>query len=329
MFMKYMYNARSVTRLIAPLVCLLCAGESRAEGPVPGADPEEEGPAAPSATVRPHALPTAQLSASSTASVVVAVPSSAVLMAAPRATGGPRRPAAASAVRPNMVRVSGAAFTMGAADVAAAPHEKPPHREVVRSFWMDRTEVTASAYRACVQSGACTAPAHASASCTYDAVAADLPVNCVSFAQAERYCQVIHKRLPREVEWEYAARGTAPARYPWQTTQTNCMYAATLRSEISGRSCTGRYPAVVASLAQNVSVFGVRDMAGNVEEWVADFYAPYTVRSGARSGASHVLRGGSYLLPPSAARTTARSAGSALEAGPSVGFRCAQDDLPL
>jgi formylglycine-generating enzyme required for sulfatase activity len=68
------------------------------------------------------------------------------------------------------------------------------------------------------------------------------------------------------------------------------------------------------------------DMSGNVEEWVADYYVEHIAEGVApRSGASRVLRGGGWLSPPSMARTTSRSWGSTLEAGPNVGFRCARD----
>ena len=67
-------------------------------------------------------------------------------------------------------------------------------------------------------------------------------------------------------------------------------------------------------------------MAGNVEEWTSDWYVE-NLSNGvpAVAGASHVLRGGGWLSAPSASRTTARSWGSSLEAGPNIGFRCAKD----
>ena len=67
-------------------------------------------------------------------------------------------------------------------------------------------------------------------------------------------------------------------------------------------------------------------MSGNVEEWVADWYADSVSELSPRAGASHVLRGGGWLTIPSLAKTTSRNWGSVREAGPNVGFRCARDE---
>jgi formylglycine-generating enzyme required for sulfatase activity len=73
-------------------------------------------------------------------------------------------------------------------------------------------------------------------------------------------------------------------------------------------------------------MYGVMDLAGNVEEWTADWYTESMGRGPApRAGSSHVLRGGGWQSAPSAAKTTSRNWGSAVEAGPNVGFRCAKD----
>lgn len=251
---------------------------------------------------------------------------------APTASAAPahKAPAAAAPARvpmkDGMVRLAGATFTMGSSDRKSAPNEQPARRATVKPFWLDRTEVTVGAYRNCVDRRACPAPKDVSVQCTYRLGDSELPINCVRFVDAEAYCRFVSKRLPREAEWEYAARGTHAVRYPWGTSSTSCVTAATLRSEASGRTCTGDRPAKVGTHATGASPFGILDLAGNVEEWVEDFYAESLKVGAPPSGASHVLRGGSWLLPPSFARTTARNWGSAAEAGPSVGFRCARDD---
>jgi len=68
------------------------------------------------------------------------------------------------------------------------------------------------------------------------------------------------------------------------------------------------------------------DLSGNLEEWVQDWYAPGPSSLEPTAGASHVLRGGGWLSTPNASRATSRNWGSAMEAGPNVGFRCARDD---
>jgi formylglycine-generating enzyme required for sulfatase activity len=105
------------------------------------------------------------------------------------------------------------------------------------------------------------------------------------------------------------------------------MFAVTLLSEATGRSCVKARPARVGSHPLGASAWGVLDMSGNVEEWTADWYAESVAEgAGPRAGSSHVLRGGGWLSAPSASRTTSRDWGSAMEAGPNVGFRCARDD---
>lgn len=240
--------------------------------------------------------------------------------------GVPKPPATYTRVnvpsRDGMLQIPAARFTMGTADPHAPPNERPPHVVSVAAFWIDKTEVTVGAYRACVDRGVCARPPASSARCTYDLGDPELPISCVRFGDAESYCHAIGKRLPHEAEWELAARGPYWIRYPWGSS-TSCAFAATLLRDGTARSCTGDRPAKVGTHPQGASPFGVLDLAGNVEEWTADWYAELG-GAAPRSGSSHVLRGGGWLSSPSASRTTSRDWGSALEAGPNVGFRCAR-----
>jgi formylglycine-generating enzyme required for sulfatase activity len=161
--------------------------------------------------------------------------------------------------------------------------------------------------------------------CTFDLGDPQLPMSCVPWAAANAYCLAVNKRLPREVEWESAARGTTPIRYPWGSGH-GCGVAATLAGEVTNRACSGKRPSKVGAHLGGASPYGVLDMSGNVEEWVADWYADTVSEFSPRAGASHVLRGGGWLSTPSQARTTSRNWGSVREAGPNVGFRCARDD---
>ena len=238
----------------------------------------------------------------------------------------PLAPKLATVMRDGMVRIPGGTFTMGSSEKGAAPNERPARSATAPSFWIDRTEVTVGAYRTCVERGACQRPIRASQQCTYDVGDPMLPVNCISWALAKAYCRAVGKRLPREVEWEHAARGPTTARYPWGGAGTSCGMAATLAREGTSRACSGKLPAKAGAHALGASPFGVLDMSGNVEEWVDDWYAENVAEASPRAGSAHVLRGGGWLSSPAAARTTARNWGSVRESGPNVGFRCAKDD---
>jgi formylglycine-generating enzyme required for sulfatase activity len=227
-----------------------------------------------------------------------------------------------------MFHLPGGRFTMGSADPGAPPNERPPHAESVAPFWIDKTEVTVRAYRACVERKSCPRPASLSASCTYELDDPELPISCIHWQEADSYCRALGKRLPREAEWEFSARGpvSSGGRYPWGSAFTTCSTAATLAKDGSSRTCTGKRPARVGTHPHGASPFGVLDQAGNVEEWTSDWYAEHpAIGASPRAGSSHVLRGGGWLSAPSASRVTSRNWGSALEAGPNVGFRCAKD----
>jgi len=220
-----------------------------------------------------------------------------------------------------MLRLPGGRFTMGSA-FAKNEHPRPMK---LNPYWIDRTEVTVGDYRGCVEKGACARPARTAASCTYDAGDPHLPVSCVHWRDADAFCRAAGKRLPSEAEWEFAARGQMSTPFPWGGVP-GCTYAVTMVNEMPDRSCANR-PADVGTHPSGASMFGVQDLTGNVEEWTSDWYME-TVGNGPapHSGSAHVLRGGGWLTTPKYSRTTTRSWGSAVEAGPNVGFRCARDE---
>lgn len=224
-----------------------------------------------------------------------------------------------------MLKLPAGKFVAGSSNPHAPTNERPSRPVTLTEFWIDRTEVTVGAYRACVDAHACVRPVRASATCTYDAGDPDLPVSCVHWSDAEAYCHFAGKRLPTEVEWEYAARGPMAVAFPWGGAPS-CANAITLINDQSAKTCAPR-PARVGTHPNGASLFGVQDLSGNVEEWTADWYVESLAPGPApRAGSAHVLRGGGWLSPPSLSRTTARDWGSAVEAGPNVGFRCARDN---
>ena len=236
-----------------------------------------------------------------------------------------------TATQEGMVRVPGGTFRMGSTGRKAQPNETPVHAVTVSPFHMDVTEVTVGAYRACVTRGACVPPTITSSQCTWDKGDAELPMSCVSFVEAQVFCAAEQKRLPTEAEWELAARGTSERTYPWGDDVPDCEHAIAKKGDKTTDGC-GDGPKRVDP-RRGRSPYGVADLAGNVEEWVADHYddryPPAENRAvvdprGPAVGTARVLRGGGFLSPRASIRVSARSWASAAERGANVGFRCAR-----
>lgn len=206
-------------------------------------------------------------------------------------------------------------------------HERAARRVHVATFGIDRTEVTNAAWRACVAAGRCVPSRIADSD---PRLAADtLPVAGVSALEAAAYCDWVGGRLPTEEEWEKAARGDSPRRFPWGR-----FYHARLgnhgRPPMRPDLADGhRWAAPVGSFPDGASPYGVLDMAGNVYEWTAssashaDFEALGV--SGQDPSPYRVLRGGSWSQPAIAMRVTSRGFLLESEAHVDVGFRCAYD----
>jgi serine/threonine-protein kinase len=226
---------------------------------------------------------------------------------------------------------------MGASedDPDASADEKPQHPVELSAFWMDETEVTTDQYKACVAAGACEAPY---TRIMYDDPAkGDHPMTFISWEQAGMYCQWIGDetgwdvQLPTEAQWEKAASWDPATErkslYPWSDTFD--------RTYVQLGSST----AEVGSHPEGASPYGILDMAGNVREWVADWYdedyyqiSPTVNPTGPENGRARVFRGGSYGSVGSAEkqlRTTDRQFGYPESTAPDrpaksaeLGFRC-------
>jgi formylglycine-generating enzyme required for sulfatase activity len=222
-------------------------------------------------------------------------------------------------------------------------NEEPPHNVYLNSFLMDRTEVTNEMYAKCVESGACQPPKHSDPrfypkdyyEVYYENPEyANYPVVYVAWDDAQNYCVWRDGRLPTEAEWEKTARGIDGRVYPWGDV-IDCSYA---NHQTKDGVCTfGEYIniAPVGSYPNGMSPYGALDMAGNVAEWVSDWYdvnyygySSVTNPLGPSSGDFHVIRGGSWVQDAPFLRTTARTVYSSYEPNDETGFRCAKDAPP-
>ena len=187
----------------------------------------------------------------------------------------------------------------------------------VGAFCMDKTEVTVSAYRRCVQAGACEIPATSTGS-NYDKSGRDQhPVNEISWFDAKAYCEFAGKRLPSEWEWEWAARGRDAGRvYPWgNSPEPSCERA--VMDDDGGSGCGQDRTWPVGSKPAGKSRDGLFDVAGNVWEWTADWYDS--------SEKSRSLRGGSWRNhAASNARAGGRTYRTPADRYFYVGVRCAR-----
>ena len=205
-------------------------------------------------------------------------------------------------------------------------NELPLHTVTLDAYYIDKYEVTNARYKACVAAGGCTVPGSVDSSkrspyygtSTY----ADYPVINVTWHQASAFCAWEGKRLPTEAEWEKAARGSSNTRkYPWgdefdgnrlNFCDINC------ESDWKDEAYNDGYAdtAPVGSYPSGASPYGVMDMAGNVDEWVQDWYdssyysvSPSNNPQGPETGTYRVLRGGSWGYYDSYVRSAVRNDG--------------------
>lgn len=220
-----------------------------------------------------------------------------------------------------MVYVPKGVFTMGSS--LGDPDEQPAHEVYMDAFWIDQNEVPNTMYARFV-------PARSGPH----------PVNNVSWEQAAAYCAWAGSRLPTEAEWEKAARGPEGRTYPWgnQSPTGELVNFADLKSRLSWEdtSVDDGYGniAPVGSYPAGASPYGALDMAGNVAEWVNDWYdetyystTPLTNPTGPAKGDFRVLRGGSWFSTAAGVRSADRSWYIPEGATDYAGFRCAQSTV--
>jgi formylglycine-generating enzyme required for sulfatase activity len=234
-------------------------------------------------------------------------------------TTAPRKAARAPE---DMVAIQGTEFFMGI-DAPGTSFEQGRMTRV-SSFAIDRLEVSVAQYIDCQRLGNCDAQPHEGRGCnaTSKPVRLNHPMNCVTWHEADTYCRANSKRLPTEIEWELAARGTDRRPYPWGTEPPGeqlCWQGR--KGKAQSKTCP------VGSFPQGASPYGVLDMSGNVSEWTS------TVVKGAFPPPIYAVRGGDYTFDPvedpewSFRRVDFAGSGVGSPTYPqvNVGFRCAKD----
>lgn len=228
-------------------------------------------------------------------------------------------------VQEEMILIPAGPFVRGT-DVGGFD-ERPPREIVLDAFQIDRYEVTNYQYG---QFAAATGHRKAGPPSRYAKNVGKMrgpnqPAVYVSWDDAASYCQWKGKRLPTEAEWEKAMRGTDGRLWPWgNTEQPNGANWARIND---GYEAT----APVGTFKSDTSPYGVMDGAGNVMEWVGDWYSETYYRESPDKnpgspeyGVYRVLRGGGYTTTGGDLRVTSRSKMVPDFRDETIGFRCAK-----
>ncbi len=226
-----------------------------------------------------------------------------------------------------MVFIAGGTVVRGTEAEVGQFDERPMRNVTLSPYFIDLKEVSNTHYQKFIEK---TGRHKQEVMIFFDDVSylfePNLPAVGVTWYDADAYCRWNGKRLPTEAEWEHSAGGNGFGGWPWGVTFIEG--AANLRGEEDGHAYTGP----VDSFDPGRSPFGLYNMAGNVEEWVSDWYGEHfykegqiTLPQGPDSGNTKVVRGGSWESSSTLARTTKRHTvdPSRKEAG--IGFRCAMD----
>jgi formylglycine-generating enzyme required for sulfatase activity len=295
---------------------------------------------------------------------VASAPVFLVMLAFLLAGSGRPQPAIAVERPEDTVFIPAGEFLMGSPDDGLSYDDERPQRHVfVGSFLIDRYEVTNARYKQFVDATGHPAPGHTNPKFRlwFHGIpfpgSERHPVVNVSWEDAAAYCRWRGMRLPTEAEWEKAAGGTDGRRYPWGNEWS--IDRANSASFWAGRTVEFRngeewkafwiggdgarisqekglngevLTLPVGSFPHGASPYGLFDMAGNVSEWVQDWYEPYAYLNaplsdpqGPNGQLLKAVRGGSWLKPARNLRASDRDFGYPADRATGIGFRCATD----
>lgn len=238
-----------------------------------------------------------------------------------------------------MALVPAGPFEMGS--FTGEDDEQPVHTVILNDFYIDQYEVTNSQYDKCLKAGACEPTTDTSAyessysrgvyygNPEYD----DYPVIMVNWYEAQQYCEWRGARLPTEAEWEKAARGGLEnASYPWGDEAPLCESGVENGARFDDNlKCNNSDTQQVGTYSPNG--YHLYDMAGNVWEWVIDYYdenyyinSPKDSPSGPENGDYPILRGGSWNSAMDHLRVSDRRFNDSNSGAFNIGFRCVREN---
>lgn len=305
-------------------------------------------------THTPNAIPTQTLSPTATPAAKHTPSATYIPTPRPSALGDTRTRPADGMI---MVYVPAGNFQMGSS--TGDNNVQPTHSVTLDGFWLDRTEITVAHFKRFVAATGYRTEVEKEGKSwvftgnTWEEVAGanwayprgteepapdNHPVVHITWPDAAAYCVWAGGRLPTEAEWEYAARSPQGYAFPWGNDfqgrrlnfcDQNCSLGWADQSVNDGH----RYAAPAGSFPDGASWAGALDMAGNVWEWVADWYGPYSAERevnpvGPPSGEYKILRGGSWDLGVDFVRSFTRARDVPSSKSDSVGFRCALTQTP-
>jgi hypothetical protein len=217
-----------------------------------------------------------------------------------------------------LVYVPAGEFTMG-----NGIGNSPEKAVFLDAYWIYAMVVTNKMYAQCVATGNCAPPAQEVGSPVYtNSQYGDFPVVGVTWDMAANYCGWAQAQLPTEAQWEKAARGADAGVFPWGIADPDCSLA-------NFEGCLGHTSSVL-DFPDGRSPYGAYDMAGNVFQWLNDFYDDASYDSmelrnptGPGTGTSHGLRGSSYETELALLPSAVRHFGAPAYHSSELGFRCA------